>query len=347
MKIEKTTFADEALKVRQSFTGGRKTRKHQQASSKVAADNGADASEARVNVNIIPRIWLRDVEAQVREMRTFFTANSLPWDDNGWRIIPADSYDSVMSTLDSMAIELDRLKENVVKNWDQVKQNAYLKLGDLFDENTFPTQGEFASAFQREVEVEPIPASGHFTANVLTKAQNRIAEKLEQRVALQLAAAHHDLWMRLSKAVSHACERLSAYSVDGDGRVSNKLYDSVITNLSDLVPVARSLNIADDAQLNKVVNDIERHLVKHPVGVLKNDDGLRKIVAKHASRINSDILGESVKTLVDQPWRVDPNLSTSLGTAPEPEIVPEPETVLKNNDSALTILEKLKNQIST
>ena len=383
MKIEKTTFADEALKVRQGFVGGRKTRKHSAATSKVAVDNNASTSEARVNVNLIPRFWLKDVESMVREMRAYFDNKTLPWDNNGWRIVPASDYEEMMNHLDSMDQELTRLKQNVVQNWDRVKEDSEAKLGDLFDESTFPSDAEFQASFQRELEVEPIPDCGHFSAKVLSQAQGKIADRLNERVEAQLAAAHDDLWQRLQKHVNHAAERLAAYTVDGDGKVTNRLYDSVVTNLRDIVPVARSLNIADDQDLESVIRDIERSLIQYPVSDLKQDDSLRSKIANEASRISSNIQ----KLTVDRVWSASGRAALNKGTlesneTPLVSVVPETienqsndqkylgswqpddqsndqsndqlvdqETTSKQNweinpnDDATSILEKLKNQI--
>jgi hypothetical protein len=63
-----------------------------EATRKVTEDNNAESDAARVNKHLIPKPAFKDITATATAVRTHFYENTLPWKDNGDRLLTRGMY---------------------------------------------------------------------------------------------------------------------------------------------------------------------------------------------------------------------------------------------------------------
>jgi len=100
------------------------------------------------------------------------------------------------------------------------------------------------------------------------------------------------VWQRIHDVVSHAAERLTAYSADSwTGKVSNPFRDTLITNIRDLVSLLPRLNVTADAQLEAMRARLEQTLCAYDPQQLRESPIVRQTAADEAARILADMAG--------------------------------------------------------
>ena len=84
-----------------------------QASNHVAAQHDASASAGRYNKRLLPKAAFAALTATVSEARSQHYANSLPWDDQGSRLLTVANYEAY-TTLEHFSTLENLCKPSVV-----------------------------------------------------------------------------------------------------------------------------------------------------------------------------------------------------------------------------------------
>jgi hypothetical protein len=79
-----------------------------EASSKVTADAGADSDAARVNKHLVPKQALADVVAAANAVRTHLYLKTLPWKDNGDRLLTRKMFLGFIEEHERLVGEFDK-----------------------------------------------------------------------------------------------------------------------------------------------------------------------------------------------------------------------------------------------
>jgi hypothetical protein len=186
-------------------------RKHDpDASEEIAVRHGAQADSGRYHKLLLPKQALAEIQKVVSEARQEHYFMTLPWGDDGYRVLPAAAYmDHVekMRTLsNSFAGAVDTLARQFLMLVDQAKT----RLGGLFREEDYPACSELAAKFSFETKVMPLPDAGDFRVALGDEEKDRIKRQITAAVEASLQVGSRELWQRLYEAVSHMAERLTA-----------------------------------------------------------------------------------------------------------------------------------------
>lgn len=274
-------------------------RKHDaEASEEIARQHGAQADAGRYNKVLLPKAALAEIQKLVSEARQEHYFMTLPWDDNGYRVLPAAAYMDHTERIRSLSNRFTPAVETLVSQFSQLVEDAKVRLGGLFRTGDYPAPDELRSKFSFEVKVMPLPDAGDFRVTMGDEEKERIKRQIKAAVEASLLVAGRELWQRLYEAVSHLAERLQAYQVTDEG-VEHPFRDSVVTNLVKLVDILPKLNIAGDAELERLAAQVRASLLVDPQE-LRKSDLVRTETAKTASaiadRMKAYMAGYSVPT---------------------------------------------------
>jgi hypothetical protein len=75
-----------------------------------------------------------------------------------------------------------------------------------------------------------------------------------------------------------------------------RLYDSLVTNLQDLVSLTRSMNVYQNPELNALADRIEMQLLQHPVEVYR-------VHPKRAADVAAAAQTLAVEAALEEIWR--------------------------------------------
>src|SRR4029077_20876349 len=221
-------------------------RKHDpDASEEIAVRHGAQADAGRYHKVLLPKEALAEIHKIVSEARQEHYFMTLPWDDNGYRVLPAAAYMDHTGRRRQLSSRCTPAVEALAQQFGQLGEEAKARLGGLFRSEDYPASDELPSKFSFETKVMPLPDAGDFRVALGDEEKERIKRQITAAVEASLQVASRELWQRLYEAVSHLAERLTAYKVTGVG-VEHPFRDTVVTNLVRLVDVLPKLNVTGD-----------------------------------------------------------------------------------------------------
>jgi hypothetical protein len=260
-------------------------RKHDpDASQEIAQRHGAQADAGRYNKVLLPKEALAEVQKIVSDARQEHYFMTLPWDDNGYRVLPSAAY---MDHTEKMRVLSNRFTPAVdalAREFGNLVEQAKVRLGGLFRPEDYPAPDELRSKFSFETKVMPLPDAGDFRVTLGDEEKERIKKQIAAAVEASLQVASRELWQRLYEAVSHLAERLKAYKVTDDG-IEHPFRDSVVTNLVKLVDVLPKLNVTGDPELERLATQVRASLLLDPQE-LRKSELIRSETARAATAIS-------------------------------------------------------------
>ncbi|HEV2498088.1 MAG TPA: hypothetical protein VGY31_00730 [Terriglobia bacterium] len=232
----------------------------EEASEEIAQRHGAQADAGRYNKVLLPKAALSEIQKIVSEARQEHYFMTLPWDDNGYRVLPAAAY---MEHTEKMRALSNRFTPAVETFVSQLVEEAKVRLGGLFRGADYPAPEDLRSKFSFETKVTPLPDANDFRVSLGEEEKDRLKRQITAAVEASLQVASRELWQRLYEAVSHMAERLQAYRVTEEG-VEHPFRDSVVTNLMKLVDILPKLNVTADTELERLAAEVRASLLVDP-----------------------------------------------------------------------------------
>ena len=110
-----------------------------QASNHVAAQHDASASAGRYNKRLLPKAAFAALTATVSEARSSHYANSLPWDDQGSRLLTVANYEAYTELMEGLRERMVRERARFIEDYDDNVDRARLDLGKLFRIGDYPS----------------------------------------------------------------------------------------------------------------------------------------------------------------------------------------------------------------
>lgn len=219
----------------------------------------------------------KTVRSAANAVRTYLVDNTLPWSDEGVRILPAAQYLEFVSGMNERMSDMKDAVRDLVKAYPTLKTAAKRNLGDLYNEAEYPLPEELYHKFAVSYSFLPFPAAQDFRVDIGDEELDQVRRDMEENLMETLASATQDLWKRMHRAVSRMAERLE----DTD----SVFRDSLVINLKELCELLPKLNVADDVELEAMRGEVVSKLTQHAPSRLRDDGKARADVAKQAAKI--------------------------------------------------------------
>ena len=242
-----------------------------QASQQVAIHHDADTSAGRYNKRLLPKQAFAALAATMSNARTSHYANTLPWDDQGGRLLTVANYDRYTAALDSLIERVVRERARFIEDYDDSVDQARLDLGRLFRLEDYPDTEALQGKFAIRYRIVPVPDARHFMADLAQGETERVKRDIEQQVRTRLNDAQRDLYRRLGEAVERVGERLRE---DENGKPL-VFRDSLIENIRELVDVVPRLNIFADDDLTMLCREVKDKFAGIEPDALRPSDRFR------------------------------------------------------------------------
>lgn len=252
-------------------------RKYDQRVSKEIEDKYDSEDAGRYNKLLIAKASIHNIQRIVSEARTFHYENTLPWLDNGGRLLPAANYFDYVNAIQKFHDQYENEVENFIRAYPALKSEAQHRLNSMYDEEDYPDVLTLSTKYSFSTQVSPVPVADDFRVNLNDDEIEAIKASIEKQVQESTESAMHDLWMRLFKVVQHMAERLS--------KEDNKFKNSLVNNINELCELLPKLNITNDPELAKSVQEIEDKLTVHNPQTLREDKAARSETAVEAQKI--------------------------------------------------------------
>lgn len=232
---------------------------------------------------LVSRAKLRGVNQAEDNARATHNLWTLPWSDEGWRVLPAATFLNYTAEMRKRQQEFEKEVTAFLRQYPDIVKAASKRLGGLYVKDNFPTLEELRAKFSWRVDVMPMPVAGDFRVTLGKEEADQIRANIQKRSDELMVEAMSDLWRRLYKVVAHVVERLA----DPDAIFR----DSLLQNVRDLCGLLTKLNITGDTELEGMRKDVAAKLVKADPGVLRIDPVERKKTADAAKAILAKVAG--------------------------------------------------------
>lgn len=291
-KSASSILASRAMIVSLTISQWSGRRLDRQITDEVNQQHNAASDAGRYNKLLLPKEALAPIVSVVGETRADFLKRTLPWMDNGSRIMASDGYLNHMSWIRSQTSKFERAVNDFIRAYPGHVQEAQTRLKSMFKPEDYPDTDELRRKFQVECKVLPVPTSEDFRVDMSDVQAQRIREDIERQVADATGDAVRDVYQRIANVTGRMVERLNGYKPPGrrGDRAEGVFRDSLVENVRDLIGILPALNIVGDAELAAMVDKL-KPLAEHNASVLRDDPALRKSVATEAQAILDSVSG--------------------------------------------------------
>jgi hypothetical protein len=253
-------------------------------SREVADQHGAHQGAGRYNKQLLHGAQkLEELRTLAGQIRQYFYKVTLPWSDEGFRLLPANFYFDLMARMREFESSFDQAVDAFLRVYPEYIEQVRPELNGLFREEDYPSPEKLRAKFGVKLEVLPIPTGADFRVEMSAEEQTRVAREIDSNVRESLMRGTEDLWKRLREVVAHMVERLN--------EPESRFHGSLVTNVLDLVELLPRLNVNGDADLNRFAEQIRERLCNHSAQELKKHDLLRVTTAADAASIVAEMDG--------------------------------------------------------
>lgn len=247
---------------------------------KANSDHGAQSDAGRFNKRLLSKNALSDITSLATAARAYHYQRTLPWLDDGARILPALVYDEYWQAMDQQRMAFNDAVSKFLDGYNDYVADAANTLGKMFKPSEYPSRDDIERKFGFNVRLLNLPDADDFRVSVNDAAAARIRADITASTAEAFNVAVSDVLSRVSEKVSAMVERLSQ---------SDAIFrDSLVGNVSELIDLMPALNVTGDPRIDQLAKDM-RKLVRYDANALREDKTVRKAVADHAANIMAQV----------------------------------------------------------
>lgn len=285
-----SALATRAMVVTLSISQWSGRRLDREITDEVNNQHNAAADAGRYNKLLLPKEALDPIVKVVSETRTEFLKRTLPWIDNGGRIMAADAYLAHMSWIRAQRSKFDAAVDEFIRAYPSYVQSARIRLNGMFKPEDYPTIDQLRGKFAMDCSVLPVPTSDDFRVAMSEAQAAHIRADIERQVSDATTAAVKDVYRRVADVSGRMVERLNAYkpAAKKGERSEGVFRDSLVENVRDLIAILPALNITGDPVLTTMADKLQP-LAEWDASVLREDAGKRKDVAATAEQILAQV----------------------------------------------------------
>lgn len=271
-----------------SYTAQKVDRK---VSDETADAHKADEDAGRYVKHLIGRsdTELKAVQKVVGRARNTHLALTLKWSTDSGRLIGSRGLAAYLDTMGKLRSEFEGAVRDFLKAYPDKVQAAQLRLGDMFNEDDFPTVASIRNKFQFDINVLPVPKSGDFVVDLPKSQKDAIKQQIDDGAAAMYATAVDDLNTKIGDVLGHFASKLSDYKVTKAGDKKGVFRDSTVEKVVELARMLPGLNVTGDKRIDQLATRIEKQLGQYDADTLRADPKLRKDTAVSARKIISDV----------------------------------------------------------
>jgi hypothetical protein len=245
---------------------------------------GAEDNAVRANKSLLGE-HIHGVQAAERAVRRAVNERTLPWMDDGTRILKGSVFMAFTEAMAEPIRQFDEAVDAFIAAYPEIRREARRRLGDAYADSDFPPESRLKQRFGVKLTYLPVPSTEDFRVNLSEDEIAAVRRNAEEALRGTVNDALLSLLDRLQEPVARMATRLRLFRRTSGGKVQHPFRDSLVENVRAIVRLAPALNLMDDPRIAALCADIERSLTVHDPEQLRNSDALRESVANEADAI--------------------------------------------------------------
>lgn len=253
------------------------------ASAKVTSEAHAEVGAARVNKHLISEDAMKAIKTAQNAVRTHFYTGTLPWKDNGDRVLSRKAFTRFIQKHESLAAEFYTAVNTFCdETYPAEREKAEFRMGALFDKRDYPSIEDVRRRYYVNLDIDPVAQANDFRVDMDAGHAAAIKANIEKALVERMGRAMGHVWDKLSDVLGNFAERTKS----GEG-----IRVEMVQNLREIVDTLPELNITNDPQLEAIRQQIEAKLTGYDAVDLRKDDTIRSAAAKDAQKIMAQMKG--------------------------------------------------------
>lgn len=248
------------------------------ASAKVTEQAGAKADAARVNKHLVAKEALAPIVTASGAVRTHFYEKTLPWRDNGDRILSRKLYLSFIEQHELLVREFnDAVDAFLEKDYPSAVEQAEFRMGELFNRDDYPSASDLRRRFYIGLDIDAVTTANDFRVAIDADHVERVKASMTAAAEARMASAQADVWARIGSAIGYFQQRMA------DPKAVFR--DSTVDNVHDLLDLIPGLNVLDDPNIEAVREMIADKLGAADAKEIRKNADVREELASDAQAV--------------------------------------------------------------
>lgn len=283
METQTYDLATRAMLVSLNISQWTAKKRDKKASDEIAEKHSASKDAGRYDKHLVARDCLAEITAIVSQMRTMHYALTLPWGENGLRILSSQGFVPYTDKMRALRMQFSDAADKFASEYPTYVAQSEALLGSLRDENDYPSADDIRSRFDAKINFYPVPESGDFRVQMSNENANQIRETLQKENQTLLADATRNIIERLHQKASKLVNTLT--NRGGKGEKSPRFHDSLVTNIYELLDAVAMLNLTGDQDVTDFSTELDVHLNGVNAQELRESSSLRAEIAKNVGSL--------------------------------------------------------------
>ena len=270
-----------AVKLSFSWVGTQKKLSDRQMQQAAESFNAAtDLVTASKRLFDTKRASYRALTAIKSQATNYWRAMTLPFPQDGIRLIKQSDVSAFEEKMREFQEQLKAAAATLQLEYEEIKQQAREKLGELYNETDYPPSIEHV--FGMRWEYPSIDAPDYllqYNPDLYAQEQQRVQEKFETAVLM----AEDAFAEKLQELVDHLIERLT----DTPDGTTKRFHKSVIENFKEFYDNFQHMNVRSNQQLNDLVKQAADITAGFDPAALRNRPDLRQQLTAQISTVKT------------------------------------------------------------
>ena len=246
----------------------------------VNTSHSASQDAGRYNKLLFAKDKTEAISKVVNAARTYHYEVTLPWGDNGERLLTSAIYLAYVSKMSEFKNEFQDAVNYFLANYDAFMVEERVRLNGMFKESDYPSKSDIQEKFDFRTTFMPVPDSD-IRVGLDDSEVSNLKVQIESEINSRLSNAVSNIWQRIKTQLSNMREKLN----DEKGIFRDSLFE----NLKDLVALLPALNVTGDADIARVCIEMQG-LVEDPNAVRTNK-ALRAAKAEEVEQVMNKFKG--------------------------------------------------------
>lgn len=226
---------------------------------------------------------IRDIDSQ---MRAYHYGITLPWGDDGARLLASVAYMEYMEKMGSYRNLRETAVRDFISQYPAHKEIAKQRLNGLYNEDDYPTPETLEEKFSVRIKVNPVPDGNDLRVDIGADEKAKIRAQIEEETNRAISDAVMHVLGRMKKCVDDMMGRLSSYSVNDKGKPEHTFRDSVVGNMRELLDIIPKLNVTNDPRITEMAQRIGDSLLGNSPAELRDNYFVRSETISKADELS-------------------------------------------------------------
>lgn len=226
---------------------------------------------------LLPNSVIRPISNAVRDLRAFHNANTLPWQEDGVRILSSANFFNYQQGIAQRRAKIEAEVDTFLKAYPHWVEQARTMRKGMFDETQYPDRDSLRQQYGVTVSFLPFPDVSDFRVDIDGDSMQEIKRQAEVAIKDTMASANEHMIQRLRERVFLLLSALA----DPVRVFKNATFDSVLET-AELVSL---LNVSADTQVLLAVSITKDAMQGMSLDALRSDPTYRSRAADTLARL--------------------------------------------------------------